>query len=141
MKVQCRRSLLEAGVIVLAALAPSVVSAIWSPHPPAWSWFRQDIPELELEQVATLGPPLLWVDARNGDEFRVGHISGAVSLNEEHWNELLPGFVAAWAPGTRIVVYCDPRGCNASRSVATRIHRELRIENVFVLQGGWKGVR
>jgi rhodanese-related sulfurtransferase len=87
---------------------------------------------------ARLGDNAIWVDARPDDEFARDHVPGALSLNEDRWNELLPQFLAAWSPEKRIVVYCSSQGCNASREVARRLRDEPQLKNVFVLQGGWE---
>ncbi|PYL22181.1 MAG: hypothetical protein DMF37_12620 [Verrucomicrobia bacterium] len=54
------------------------------------------------------------------------------------WNELLPQFLAVWAPGKKIVVYCSSLSCNASREVARRLRKEAQLSDVFVLEGGWE---
>ena len=65
-------------------------------------------------------------------------VPGAVSLNEDRWNELLPQFLATWSPDKKVVVYCSTQNCNASREVAKRLRDEAQLKNVFVLQGGWE---
>jgi rhodanese-related sulfurtransferase len=89
-------------------------------------------------QARTWGDNAIWVDARPDDEFARDHVPGALSLNEDRWNELLPQFLAAWSPEKRVVVYCSSQGCNASREVARRLRDEPQLKNVFVLQGGWE---
>jgi len=90
------------------------------------------------EQARALGATAIWVDARPDDEFASDHVPGAVSLNEDRWNELLPQFLAVWAPGKKIVVYCSSLSCNSSREVAHRLRKEAQLSDVFVLEGGWE---
>ena len=68
-------------------------------------------------------------------------MEGAILLNEEHWEELIPAFLDAWDPEKTIVVYCDGGKCDASRAIATRLRDELKLESVYVLQGGWTAWR
>jgi len=93
-----------------------------------------------VEQARGWGDTAIWVDARPEDEFATDHVPGAISLNEDQWNELVPQFLAVWAPGKKTVVYCSSLSCNASREVAHRLRKttEPPMENVFVLEGGWE---
>jgi rhodanese-related sulfurtransferase len=47
--------------------------------------------------------PAIWVDARPDDEFANDHVPGAISLNEDRWNELLPAISGGLGPGKKIV--------------------------------------
>jgi len=89
-------------------------------------------------QAREWGDTAIWVDARPDDEFANEHVPGAISLNEDRWNELLPQFFAVWAPGKKIVVYCSSLSCNASREVVRRLRKEAQLSDVFVLEGGWE---
>jgi rhodanese-related sulfurtransferase len=91
-----------------------------------------------VDQARAWGENAIWVDARPDDEFARDHVPGAVSLNEDRWNELLPQFLQRWSPEKRIVVYCSAESCNAAREVAKRLRDEAQLKNVFVLQGGWE---
>lgn len=134
-----RSSLLGQVLIVAAlALAPALGEAIlfrdkisWlSPIPPSES--------VSVDQARAWTNGAIWVDARPDDEFASDHVPGALSLNEDRWNELLPQFLAAWSPGKKIVVYCSSLSCNASREVARRLRKEAQLPDVFVLEGGWE---
>ncbi len=81
---------------------------------------------------------VLWVDARPNEEFARGHIPGALALNEDDWNGLLPQVLAAWSPERKLVVYCSRKSCNASHAVAERLRHEAGLKNVDVLPGGWE---
>ena len=89
-------------------------------------------------QARAWGRSAIWVDARPDEEFARDHVPGALSLNEDRWNELLPQFLVAWSPEKKIVVYCGSQSCNASREVARRLRKEAQLPNVFVLGGGWE---
>ena len=91
-----------------------------------------------VEQARGWGDTAIWVDARPEDEFASDHGPGAIPLNEDRWNELLPQFLAVWAPGKKVIVYCSSLSCNASREVAHRLRKEAQLSDVFVLEGGWE---
>jgi rhodanese-related sulfurtransferase len=136
-KPSCAATGRQAALLLSFALVPALFTAWLHPKRPAWSWTRPAVTELALADAVRLAPPVIWLDARPDEEYGAQHVPGALSLNEEHWEELLPKFMAAWQPGTRVVVYCNSQRCDASREVAARLRHELQIDNVFVLQGGW----
>jgi len=134
------RSSLVRQALILAALAfiPGIRQAIYFRDKVSW---QSPIPASEmvtLTQARAWGENTIWVDARPDAEFEREHIPGAVLLNEDRWNELLPQFLATWSPEKRVVVYCSSQSCNASREVARRLRDEAQLKNVFVLQGGWE---
>jgi rhodanese-related sulfurtransferase len=127
----------QAGVLLLAALLPALLAGALHPRRPAWSRDQAMMPEVVWSTVREWPGLKLLVDARSGEAFRRQHIPGALPLSEGQWEERLPAFIKAWQPGARVVVYCDNAGCQASQAVARRLRRELGINSVFVLKGGW----
>ncbi|MFA5058661.1 MAG: rhodanese-like domain-containing protein [Opitutaceae bacterium] len=127
----------QAGMLLLAAVVPALLTATLHPRRPAWSEARALAPEVPWSTVAQWQAQVVLVDARNATAYRRGHVPGAVSLEERHWEEQLPALLQAWQPGKRVVVYCDSEGCNAAQSVARRLRHELDAINVWVLKGGW----
>ena len=122
----------------MLALVPGMGEAVYFRHNISW---RSAIPPSELATVAQArawGENVIWVDARPEEEFARDHVPGALSLNEDRWNELLPQFLAVWSPGKKIVVYCSSLSCNASREIARRLRKEAQLTDVFVLEGGWE---
>lgn len=105
-------------------------------HPKAPS-FQIDELEIELEEVLAR-ESVFWIDARADEDFEKGHLKGALSLNEERWEEGIVGFLDAWNPEIDTVVYCSSQACLRSHEVAERLKEELGVENVFVLKGGWE---
>jgi len=134
------RSSLVWEVLILAALAlaPGVGEAIYFRDKISWRSAIAPSEMATLDQTRTWGGNVVWVDARPDDEFAHDHVPGALSLNEDRWNELLPQFLAVWSPGKKIVVYCSSLSCNASREVARRLRNEAQLPDVFVLEGGWE---
>ena len=126
--------------LVLAALSllPAVGEAIYFRGKISW---QSPIPPSEMvsvDQARAWGGNVIWVDARPDAEFARDHVPGAVSLNEDRWNELLPQFLAAWSPGKKVVVYCSTESCDLAREAAERLRKEAQIPEVFVLEGGWE---
>ena len=134
------RSSLIRQILILAALAliPGLGEAVYFRQRISW---QSSIPPSELvtvDQARTWAGNVIWVDARPDEEFARDHVPGALSLNEDRWNELLPQFLAVWSPGKKVVVYCSSLSCNASREVARRLRKEAQLSDVFVLEGGWE---
>jgi len=126
--------------LVVAALSflPGVGQAIYFRDKVSW---RSPIPPSEmvsLDQARSWAGNVIWVDARPDDEFAREHVPGALSLNEDRWNELLPQFLAAWSPGKKVVVYCSAQSCDLAREVTERLRKEAQVPDVFVLEGGWE---
>jgi rhodanese-related sulfurtransferase len=89
-------------------------------------------------EAKTWGATVLWIDARNEEQFTKAHVPGAVRLEEDDWNTLLPAVLAVWSPERKLVVYCSREACNASHAVAERLRHEVELKNVYVLRGGWE---
>lgn len=131
-----RSWLREAAWWILLALIPAALTAWLHPRKPEWSFTAPAVPQVSLATVESWSN-VLWLDARSSEAFATQHIPGAVSLNENEWNNLIPGFLAQWQPDRRVVVYCDTERCNASQEVALRLQRELAVTEVYVLKDGW----
>jgi rhodanese-related sulfurtransferase len=128
----------QALVLVALAFAPAIGQAIYFRDKVSW---QSPIPPSEsvtVAQAQAWGANAIWADARPDEEFARDHVPGAISLNEDRWNELLPQFLATWSPEKKVVVYCSSQGCNASREVARKLRTEAQLKDVFVLQGGWE---
>jgi len=128
----------QALILAALALVPGLGQAVYFRDKVSW---RSPIPASEMitvTQARAWGGNAIWVDARPDEEFARDHVPGALSLNEDRWNELLPQFLAAWSPEKKIVIYCSSQSCNASREVAHRLRNEAQLPNVFVLKGGWE---
>jgi rhodanese-related sulfurtransferase len=134
------KSPVVAQAVILAALAllPAAGEAIHFRDKISWRSAIAPSEMVAVEQAREWGDAAIWVDARPDEEFAADHVPGAISLNEDRWNELLPQFLAVWTPGKKIVVYCSSLSCNASREVARRLHKEAQLSDVFVLEGGWE---
>jgi rhodanese-related sulfurtransferase len=127
-------------VFFLLALAflPAIGQALYFRDRVSWKSPVAASERVSVAQAQSWNEEAIWVDARPDEEFEREHVPGAVLLNEDRWNELLPQFLAIWSPGKRIVVYCNAQDCNASREVAHRLRKEAQLKNVFILEGGWE---
>jgi len=128
----------EALILIALACLPAIVEGIYFRDKISW---QSPIPASELvtvDQARAWGGGAIWLDARPDEEFARDHVPEAFSLNEDHWNELLPQFLPNWSPGKKVVVYCSAASCNAARDVAKRLRDEAQLRDVFVLQGGWE---
>jgi len=130
----------QALILVALAFLPGIGQAIYFRDKVSW---RLPVPASEMVtvvQARAWGENAIWIDARPDEEFARDHVPGALSLNEDRWNELLPQFLAVWSPEKKIVVYCSSQSCNASREVAHRLRNQAQppMQNVFVLEGGWE---
>ena len=131
-------------LLIVIALLPAAGQAIYFRDRISW---HSPIPPAELvtvDQARAWGDSAVWADARPEDDFARDHVSGAFSLNEDRWNDLLPQFLPNWSPEKKVVVYCSAQSCNAAREVAKKLRDEVQLKDsqgkncVFVLQGGWE---
>lgn len=128
-----RLALRQVTALLALALLPALATGLWHPRRPSW---QSD--EVSLAAATGWGQSVLWVDARPDSDFARGHIPGALPLNEDRWDDLLPGLLDHWDTTRKTVVYCSSLSCQASREVARRLRDEVGLPNVFVLEGGWE---
>jgi rhodanese-related sulfurtransferase len=128
----------QALILIAIAFLPALGQAIYFRNKVSWQSRVSSSEMVTVDQARSWGDSVTWVDARPSEEFERDHIPGAISLNEDAWNELLPPFLGQWSPDKRVVVYCSAQSCNAAAEVARRLRGEAGLNNVFVLQGGWE---
>ncbi|MEP7015467.1 MAG: rhodanese-like domain-containing protein [Verrucomicrobiota bacterium] len=135
----------QAAIMVALTVLPALGQAIYFKDKISW---RSSIPASEMvkvDQARSWGDVAIWVDARPEEEFTRDHVPGAILLNEDRWDALLPQLLSAWTPEKKIIVYCSSIGCNASREVAKKLREKVQLKDsagqncVFVLEGGWEG--
>jgi rhodanese-related sulfurtransferase len=120
------------------AFLPAIGQAIYYRGAASWEQPPVDSAPVSVAQAREWGDAALWIDARPEEQFAGGHVPGAMLLNEDEWNTLLPKVLAAWSPERKLVLYCSRQSCNVSHEVAERLRNEAGLKNVFVLQGGWE---
>jgi len=127
----------QTAVLIGLALLPSIGQALYYRDKVSWQTPVAASEMLTLAQ-ARGAADLIWIDARPEEEFERERVPGALLLNEDRWNELLPQVLAIWAPEKRVVVYCSSESCGSSREIAHRLRKEAGLTNVFILEGGWE---
>lgn len=132
-----RRGARQAALILLVALVPAVLAAWFHPRRPGWSQDQPVIPEVEWTAVRQWRAPVLLVDVRSTAAYESEHIPGALWLGESIGYDGMVAVARAWQPGTRVVVYCDSPRCDVAQAAARRLRRELGLQDVVVLKGGW----
>jgi len=114
----------QAAVVAALALFPAAGEAVYFRDKISWRSAIAPSEMVTVEQARGWGDSAIWVDARPDDEFANDHVPGAISLNEDRWNELLPQFLAVWVPGKKIASTATPAGkwlgaCARKRSSPT----------------------
>jgi rhodanese-related sulfurtransferase len=127
-------------VLILLALAalPAAICAFVHPRRPVWDISAPSDGEVLPQTALAWKEKALWLDARSAADFNRDHVPGAMLLNEDDWDTLLPRVLDAWTKDRIIVVYCSNLGCEASKEVAARLRHDARLPRVYVLKGGWE---
>ena len=134
------RPLLRQGVLLLClALLPAVGEALYFRDKVSWQARVAESDLIRVDLARAWGANALWLDARPDADFEREHVPGAILLNEDRWNELLPPFLEQWSPEKKIVVYCSSQSCNLAGDVARRLREQEKLPNeIRVLKGGWE---
>ena len=130
----------QSAALLVLALLPAAVQAFYLREKIPWQARVAESDQVSVEVARGWGANALWVDARPAEEFERDHIPGAIPLNEDRWNELLPPFLEKqWSPEKKIVVYCSAASCNLAEDVARRLREEAKLPNeIRILKGGWE---
>ena len=134
-----RGSFFGATIILIISGLLAAATAWLHPRAPSYSEGRLDAGEITLTMVEAHPGAVLWVDARAAKEYAEEHIPDAIHLNEDNWEEGLMVFFEAYAEkaDALIVVYCGQEACQSSKAVATRLQRDLGMDSIYHLRGGW----
>jgi rhodanese-related sulfurtransferase len=77
----------------------------------------------------------VFLDAREAEEYELGHIQGALSLSVFTFAQDFPALKAG-LEGKTVITYCDGEHCKLSQDLADQLTAH-GIRNVFVLKNGW----
>lgn len=130
--------------LVLAPLAPAILTGWLHPRAPAWRVLAAKEVAVARVPVAVAWrdyPDALWLDARPAAERAAGGVPGALGLSEEDWEAGFATLAEKWDGRRPIVVYCGGDSCQASEAVALRLRGELGFDRIMVLAGGWEAWR
>lgn len=79
---------------------------------------------------------VLFVDARPGDEYTMGHIRGALSLPWQDLDAYYMDVIERLDAAKNIVTYCDGETCELSHDLALFL-KDSGFKDVRVLVNGW----
>jgi rhodanese-related sulfurtransferase len=114
------------------ACALAALTAAVHPRPPRFGIVHHSV------SIAAIPSDVLWIDARPEAAFAKGCIPGAINVSEDAWIDGLERLVTAGFEHRSLVVYCESSSCPAAAEVAERLERELGIDGIRVLEGGWQ---
>ena len=136
-----------AGLALLALLSGMVYHFVndegFLAHPNATSSIEQAhlggfIPRIGRKQVRwLLNHDVVLIDARLNDDFKAGHLEGAINIPMDVSDDERRKVMAGIAKNTRIVVYCQSGGCEFAEKVAIKLISD-GFPNVSLLKGGWR---
>ena len=79
----------------------------------------------------------VFLDSRYPEDFKAGHIKGAINLPCEEFEEHAPQVLLKLPKDEEIIAYCDGTECETSLLLAREL-LELGYEDVKVFFGGWQ---
>jgi len=83
---------------------------------------------------------VIFIDAREFDEYKKGHIRGSMHVNKRYFDGAAPKKVRDFLPGTEVIVYCHGEACSDSEAVITRLQAlRLGIGPYHILKDGFPG--
>lgn len=94
--------------------------------------------EISITEAALLfeSGKAVFVDAREADEYALGHIEGALSLDPIMFGQDFPLLREQLEGATTIVTYCDGEFCELSHELAQQLE-SMGLQDVRVLKNGW----
>ena len=88
------------------------------------------------EALSKYDQGIRFLDARQAEEYRAGHVKGAVNVPATEAPEAIQTALGSLSRDQEIVVYCDGEECGASNLLAGKLQR-LGFTKVYVFFGGW----
>lgn len=97
-----------------------------------------DPPAITLTQAMTdfQSHNTIFLDARLEIDYKIGHISKALNLPFEDFEEYYPKMEPLLSRDKNIVIYCDGTECETSLFLA-RLLKQKGFENLRIFFGGW----
>ncbi len=80
---------------------------------------------------------VIFLDARYPEDFKAGHIEGAINFPWEEYEEYAPQILPTLPQDEEIIAYCDGTECETSLLLAREL-MELGYTKVKVFFGGWQ---
>ncbi|RPJ56558.1 MAG: rhodanese-like domain-containing protein [Acidobacteria bacterium] len=88
------------------------------------------------EAQAKFDQGIKFIDSRQAEEYRTGHVKGAVNIPATKDTEVIEAALGPQSRDEEIVIYCDGEECGASTMLAGKLQR-LGFTKVYVFFGGW----
>lgn len=79
----------------------------------------------------------LFIDAREPEEYKAGHIQGAISLPYDYFDEYKDKVVPTIPKDTLVVTYCSGTECEASLYLARLLKEQYGFTKLEIFFGGW----
>lgn len=150
-----KRSLLQAiGIIIISGMLGIAVNVFRADGIPVVERWQEKV----LNEQVTGGLPVisvkqakkayesgeaLFVDARDPDFYKLGHIPGAVSLPVRNFDLVFPNIRERLLAAPRIITYCDTANCETSVELSEKL-LFAGLARVEIFTGGiqqWKAER
>lgn len=80
-------------------------------------------------------PEVMFIDARNAEEYEQGHIRDAKNIFAPDFQKHIPEIIGL-PRDKRIIVYCGGGACELSHEVAANM-KNFGFQHVYVYAGGW----
>jgi len=119
----------------------------WEKKKGAVSALSKDMPAIpvsfEIQTVSEAkeihdGGKTLFVDARDSEAYKEGHVKGAVSLPVDYFYSTGQPFLGKYPTATAMIVYCSGRECDDSHTLAGYL-KDLGYTNVRIMIDGYPG--
>lgn len=103
-----------------------------------YSYAKDDPPAISLGQAMTYFQThnTIFLDARLEPDYKAGHISRALNLPFEEFEQYFPKVEPLLSKDKNIITYCDGTECEASLFLA-RLLKTKGFENLKIFFGGW----
>jgi rhodanese-related sulfurtransferase len=88
------------------------------------------------EAQSKFGQGVRFIDAREAEEYRLGHVKGALNIPSSEAPEAIQTTLGSAGHDEEIVIYCDGEECGASNLLAGKLQR-LGFTRVYVFFDGW----
>ncbi len=134
-------------IVVFSIIAAFLWRLIYVNEMPAWQDFvagaalyddnqqRIDI-SLNLAKKFFFEHKALFIDARSYEQYRKGHIKGAINIPWQTVEQSVEYVLENVDPDTIVITYCDGLSCNLSHNLA-KFLIQLGYNQVKVLVNGW----
>lgn len=126
-------------VLVGLSLGAGAISHFSNHSAPAWGEGTVLEGEIAIEDIPA-DADVVWVDARERDQFEKVRVKGAILVNETEYYRCVGNFLVKCERDDLVLVYCATKSCDSSRVIARRLREEIGAESVYVVHGGWDAI-